>query len=694
MFSKIERAFLDDDTFATATSSSTASSESIKAYVDSVATGLDWKASCRAATTAALAANTYANGSSGVGATLTANANGALAAVDGVTLVATNRLLVQDEVTGANNGIYVVTQVGTAGTPYILTRATDADTAAEVTAGMTTFISEGTVNGNSSFSLISDDAIVIGTTTLTFALTGGSSGDVSKVGTPANNEMAVWTGDGTLEGTSDFTYDGTNLNLITAKNFQIAGATILADAAGTTTLSGIDALDSTTETTIEAAIDTLANLVSIGTITTGVWNGTDVSVAAGGTGLSATTAYAVLCGGTTSTGALQSIAGVGTAGQLLTSNGAGALPTFQAVAGGSVFFDDDGSTPTTAPSATGSDAIAIGDGAVASSPKGYALGYNATAGTATTFSNIAIGGFNPNGAGTTSLQSTGDGSINIGAGHASHASGNVTSIASGTGAILISPITGTISSSGTYSQATGTSNICLGPRNLVGSGSDSICLGSRHTVSAANSIVISSQTDVTTNSGPTLLIAVGDASTANGDKVYSFGGGNSGGTPGNQCLIGRRQAGGNHNSYVIIQGMQNNNISSGEAQNKVTYFPSITTTDATPTALSTNGATAASGTRMIIGSGFSAAFQGLIVGRTTAGTTSAFQLSGAIKNEGGTTALVGTPTVTVLGEDDGTTDLAITADNTNDALILTVTGVAATTYLWSGFVDLTFVYKD
>lgn len=57
--------------------------------------------------------------------------------------------------------------------------------------------------------------------------------------------------------------------------------------------------------------------------------GTDIPVADGGTGLSATTAYAVLCGGTTTTGNLQSVASVGTAAQVLTSNGAGALPTFQ-----------------------------------------------------------------------------------------------------------------------------------------------------------------------------------------------------------------------------------------------------------------------------------------------------------------------------------------------------------------------------
>lgn len=56
-----------------------------------------------------------------------------------------------------------------------------------------------------------------------------------------------------------------------------------------------------------------------------------VTVAQGGTGRASATAYAVVCGGTTSTGAHQSVASVGTSGQVLTSNGAGSLPTFQAV---------------------------------------------------------------------------------------------------------------------------------------------------------------------------------------------------------------------------------------------------------------------------------------------------------------------------------------------------------------------------
>jgi len=64
------------------------------------------------------------------------------------------------------------------------------------------------------------------------------------------------------------------------------------------------------------------------------------TVPEGGTGLTSTTAYAVICGGTTSTSALQSIASVGTSGQVLTSNGASALPTFQDAAGGGLTWTE------------------------------------------------------------------------------------------------------------------------------------------------------------------------------------------------------------------------------------------------------------------------------------------------------------------------------------------------------------------
>lgn len=75
-----------------------------------------------------------------------------------------------------------------------------------------------------------------------------------------------------------------------------------------------------------------------GTITVAMTD--PVTVAIGGTGVQTFTAYAVICGGTTATGALQSIAGVGNAGEVLTSNGAAALPTFQAAAGGGLTYEE------------------------------------------------------------------------------------------------------------------------------------------------------------------------------------------------------------------------------------------------------------------------------------------------------------------------------------------------------------------
>lgn len=87
----------------------------------------------------------------------------------------------------------------------------------------------------------------------------------------------------------------------------------------------------TTGTLVNSAVTTLSSLVSVGTITTGVWDATTITVNAGGTGIDTATAYSVICAGTTSTGAFQSLGALGASGTVLMSNGAGALPSFQAV---------------------------------------------------------------------------------------------------------------------------------------------------------------------------------------------------------------------------------------------------------------------------------------------------------------------------------------------------------------------------
>ncbi len=142
-----------------------------KTYADTIASGINFHQAVRLATTAALAANTYNNGASGVGATLTANANGALS-VDGVAAVAANRILVKDEVTQANNGVYTVTQVGDGSTPYILTRATDFDSAGsgvdQIDAGDFFLVTAGSTLANTSWVQQTPLPITVGTTSIVF----------------------------------------------------------------------------------------------------------------------------------------------------------------------------------------------------------------------------------------------------------------------------------------------------------------------------------------------------------------------------------------------------------------------------------------------------------------------------------------------------------------------------------------------
>jgi phage-related tail fiber protein len=119
-----------------------------KAYVDAARSGLDVKQSVRAATTA----NITLSGTQ---------------TIDGVALIAGDRVLVKDQSTASQNGIYVVA----AGA---WSRATDADTSTEVTPGMFTFIEEGSVNSDQGWVLATNGAITLGTTSLTFAQFSGA----------------------------------------------------------------------------------------------------------------------------------------------------------------------------------------------------------------------------------------------------------------------------------------------------------------------------------------------------------------------------------------------------------------------------------------------------------------------------------------------------------------------------------------
>lgn len=194
-----------------------------KGYVDAARSGLDVKQSVRVATTAALTLSSDLEDGD---------------TVDGVTLATGDRVLVKNQDTASENGIYVV---AASGAP---TRASDFDSSDEVTAGAFTFVEEGTANADSGWVLTTDGAITLGTTGLAFAQFSGTG--------------SITAGDGLSK-------SGSTLNV------NVDDATIEINA---------DALRIKTTYTGQTSITTL------GTVTTGTWEATDIAIAHGGTGAS------------------------------------------------------------------------------------------------------------------------------------------------------------------------------------------------------------------------------------------------------------------------------------------------------------------------------------------------------------------------------------------------------------------------
>ena len=200
-----------------------------KAYVDALAQGLTWKASVRAATTA----NITLSGTQ---------------TIDGVAVIAGDRVLVKDQSTGSANGLYLVAAGAWA-------RATDADASAEVPAGLAVFVSEGTVNGDKAWVLTTNAPITLGSTSLAFAqMTGSASGETNT----ASNVGAAGTG----------VYDGKSGVDLQFRKLNAASSKL------SVTLNG-QQLD----------LDVVpGNITGVGTLTSGTWNATAIALQYGGTG--------------------------------------------------------------------------------------------------------------------------------------------------------------------------------------------------------------------------------------------------------------------------------------------------------------------------------------------------------------------------------------------------------------------------
>jgi hypothetical protein len=192
-----------------------------KGYVDAARSGLDVKQSVRAATTGAInLAGDLENGD----------------AIDGVTLATGDRVLVKNQSTASENGIYVVQASDAA------VRATDFDGTGEVSGGAFTFVEEGTANADSGWVVSSNGAITVGTDAINWVQFSGAG--------------QITAGDG-------LTKTGNTINVVGTADRITANA---------------DSVDIASTYVGQSSITTL------GTITTGTWNGTDVAIADGGTG--------------------------------------------------------------------------------------------------------------------------------------------------------------------------------------------------------------------------------------------------------------------------------------------------------------------------------------------------------------------------------------------------------------------------
>ena len=201
-----------------------------KAYVDAARSGLDVKGSVRAATTT----NITLSGAQ---------------TIDGVSVIAGDRVLVKDQSTASTNGIYVAAA-------STWSRATDADVDAEVHAGLFTFVEEGTLGADTGWVLTTNNPIVLGSTALAFT---------------------QFSGVGQLVAGAGLTKTGNSVDAVGTNNRITVNA---------------DSID------IAATYVGQTSITTLGTITTGTWNGTAIAVANGGSG--ATTLTGVLKGNGTS----------------------------------------------------------------------------------------------------------------------------------------------------------------------------------------------------------------------------------------------------------------------------------------------------------------------------------------------------------------------------------------------------------
>jgi hypothetical protein len=425
-----------------------------KGYVDAIAQGLSPKGSVVVASYAALPSYTYDNGASGVGATITATANGALT-LDGVQPTVGSRVLIKNETAGNApvNGIYVVT-TNSAGAPFLLTRSSDMNTGPEFP-GAFTFIESGTVQADTGWVCTTDSPVTVGTTAIVFTQFSGA-GQYS-AGTGLNLTGTVFS----IANTAVTTGSYGNATAVSTFTVNQQGQLTAAGTSGITAPAGDligTTLNANVVTSSLTTVGTLGNLSVTGNTTGGnLLTGGLINATGNITGGNITTTGIANVGTLEATG--MTISGNITGGNLLTGgilSAAGSITTVGNVVGGNVNTAgvmSAGSVNATANIAGGN----ITTGGIISATGGITSAANVIGGNITTAGLISATG-----------NVTGGNLITTGAFESASisSSGNITGANVNTGGLSLSG--NVLSAINTTSAITTTANIAGGNVNAAG----------------------------------------------------------------------------------------------------------------------------------------------------------------------------------------------------------------------------------
>jgi hypothetical protein len=308
-----------------------------KTYVDTlVASGIHFHEPVRVESPINLNA-TYNNGTAGVGATLTNAGTQVALVIDGITMVVADRVLIYEQTDQTQNGVYVVTSIGSGATNWVLTRSDDADTYGvagpdTLSEGSTFFVQEGATGAGETYTCNTVGTITFGTTNITFAQV--SSAQIYSAGTGltlSGTQFSI-----TNTGTAG-TYGSASQVPVFTTNAQGQVTSVTNTAIGITSaaVSGL-AASATTDTTNAANITSgtlpvarlsgsYTGITGVGTLAAGTWNGSVIGAIYGGTGFGSYTVGDLLFADTSTSLAKLADVAVGSA---LISGGVGSAPSY------------------------------------------------------------------------------------------------------------------------------------------------------------------------------------------------------------------------------------------------------------------------------------------------------------------------------------------------------------------------------